>query len=307
MLIEIFDTEFFKGRRLAASKGSWKHKPAQENELTLSDLAAIFEKMRIPAPEEDIDISNTSEGGYNLMLNRYGAVLRIYPNSKTSDEMGERTAHLYSPDVLPAIGLVQFDGFSVELVPGKKHADSLGLYGGVTDLETFMLWAGRRKVARRIKDETGYWESPKAANFAKDKNGLKNLDVVGTHNVNAYEQYAKKSWLKVLFGQKSTLDRLIKENNPYQNLQQSFYQAWIGEKFFDDFWAEMTVAKESGLLEDGWNNSRIIQEVGNFGGKGFIAELAARYEQKLSSYLNAPPSDGHEYTHDLTNNQDISF
>ncbi len=265
MIAEIFDNEI-KGRLRSS-----QDKSGLSSDLSLNDLAPIFTKMRLPLPEDGVNISRTNEGGYNLMLNRYSAVLRIYPNSKDSDDEGKRLAHLYHPDVLPAIGLIQSEGFAMELIGGKPHSQDSEFK--------------RLLVSKRIERDTGFWERPLVYNFADVEGKPKNLDVVGEHKIENYEKYGQRSLIQKMFGQKSLLDKLLDESKPYESLQQSFYEAWTDEISFDDFWKEMEAAKASGLLSDGWNDSPFSMSVPY---KGDIIALADAYEVRLKVFHGEP-------------------
>ena len=186
------------------------------------------------------------------MLNQYGAVLRLYPNSKDLDEDGGRVGHGYHPRTASPIGLVQFDGFALQLMPGLKH--------GIDEED------GIKAAMKETQEDVGLADN-RVRNYGDLDGKAKLLDTVLNMNFDSYDQYAENG----------VLDRLIEEYKHFEDLQTSFYDAWVGDKPFEEFWADMEEAKDSGRLIDGWNHSHLSMI---FEKKGNIIEAAKAYEQR---------------------------
>ncbi|PCK00420.1 MAG: hypothetical protein COA45_01180 [Zetaproteobacteria bacterium] len=246
MIGEIFSNEV-KGV-LASSRGAEVHPDA----LTLSDLDPIFKKMGLATPDEKTDVVKTSECGYNIMLNQYGAVLRLYPSSKEMGDNDDRVAHGYHPRTIPPIGVVQFDGFTLQLMPGIKH--------GIDEED------GINAAMEETLEDVGLADSS-VCNYGGLNGKAKLLDTVLNMDFSIYGTYADNG----------VLDRLVEEYKCFEDLQISFHDSWVGDKPFDDFWSEMAAAKESGRLVDGWNNSHLSVF---FEGKGNIVDAAKAYEMR---------------------------
>ncbi len=247
MIVEIFSNEV-KGRLKPSNMVG-----DDPGALSLADLDPIFEKMHLLTPREGIDVVKTSEGGYNLMLNQYGSVLRLYPNSKKLDEDGKRVGHGYHPRTASPIGLVQFDGFALQLMPGLKH--------GIDEKD------GISAAMKETQKDAGL-SDPRACNYG-DLNGKATLlDTVLDMNFEVYDDYVDDGvW-----------DRIFVEYKYFEDLQISFLDAWNGNKPFEGFWTEMEEAKKSGRLMDGWNHSHLSMA---FEKKGNVIEAARAYEQRM--------------------------
>lgn len=246
MIVEIFSNEV-KGRLKPSNVVG--DDPAA---LSLSDLDPIFEKMQLLTPREGIDVVKTSEGGYNLMLNQYGSVLRLYPSARTLSEDGGRVAHGYHPRTASPIGLVQFDEFALQLMPGLKH--------GIDEKDGI-------NVAMKETQEDAGLSDPRACNYGDVDGKAKLLDTVFEVNFEVYDDYVDDG----------VLDRIYAEYKHFEDLQISFLDAWNGDKPFKGFWTEMEEAKNSGRLMDGWNYSHLSMV---FEKKGNIIEAAKAYEQR---------------------------
>ena len=246
MIVELFSDEV-KG----ALKPSYLDGDVP-SQLKLEDLDPIFSKMGLVTPVENENVIKTSEGGYNLMLNQYGAVLRLYPSPRGVDEQGNRTAHGYHPRTLSPIGIVQFDGFVMQLMPAISHSidgdDTIG------------------DAMKETQADTGMADTA-PENYGSVDGKAKLLDTVIAMDFSLYDKYASSG----------ILDRLLEEYRHFEDLQQGFYDAWTGEKPFEAFWAEMETAKEEGRLVNGWDHSHLSTLIGK---KGDIAAIARAYERR---------------------------
>tara|TARA_B100001989_G_scaffold240165_1_gene204996 strand:- start:4686 stop:5516 length:831 start_codon:yes stop_codon:yes gene_type:complete len=266
MIVEMF-SDLVKGR-LRNSRILEKG----DQYLDLEDLKPIFDKMEIPVPEGvGEDCLKTREGGYMVMLNDCGAVLRIYATRQQYNDdktINDMAGNIYHSNALPVIGLVHFDQINVQLMPGKPHSMGFG--------------SDFRRVIKPIIEDTGYSDYPVEANFADVGDKIQLLDTVEDVNPNVYEGFSKKSWVSKIFCLKSQLEKLLEANKPYETLQQSFYDAWSGDKPFSEFWDDMRKAKADGLLVDGWNNSHLDMDMEGKGGN--IVEMSRKYEARLHEY-----------------------
>lgn len=276
MIVEIFEQKSFAGQKFQSSE--WG--VIKDLGLTLNDLAPVFDKMNLPLPEKDKDISKTAEGGYNLMLNRFGAVLRIFPSSIKSDpkgqylcpsieraeKQGKRQTVMLDPEIMPPIGHVQYEHFSLLLMPGTEHSKH--------SKDEIMA------VDMRIEGRTGYVDIPimdseqryvSVRNYGVSNGILKSFDAVGVIDMGRYDTMHRDG----------TLDQIVENAAQFEALQESFYSAWIGQKSFDDFWSEMEIAKHDGVLIDGWNNSPYDMR---FMDKGDIVKLAEAYDRKIEVF-----------------------
>ncbi len=243
--------------------------------LLMDNLECLFERIDLPFPEVKVDMFKTREGGYNLMLNHYGAVLRLYPSFKTDEKNNVykrfddalspekyftnyfKISHAYLHNSVPPIGLVQFDDFVVQLMIGVKH-------------KVCRHW-DRNEQGSEMEKHFGVsdWAESNVGSIGSE---LVLLDtVLDIDN----ERYKK-------FHENNIIEPTIKFSERYEELQQSFYNAWIGKKSFKDFWQEMEQWKQAGELVDGWNNSPLSMQ---FGSRGNIVKFAASYDEKLQRYL----------------------
>ncbi len=241
MIVEIFSNEV-KGRL----------RPSNATEeiagtITLGQLAPIFTKMELAVPDEGEHVVKTSEGGYNLMLNDYNAVLRLYPSSKTVDADNSRVTHGYHPRTAAPIGLVQFDGFTMQLMPGLKHART-----------------GIKEAAQDTRDDIGLGDDNEF-NYGEINGEARLLDTVLNVDLSIYDTYFSTG----------VLDRIVEEYTRFEDLQTSFYQAWGGDISFSEFWDDMRAAKEEGRLIDGWNHSHLSMA---FESKGNVIDAARAYQ-----------------------------
>ena len=264
MIVEIFD-DLVKGK-LPQDKG--------EHENAFDDLRPLFDKLDIPLPHMDVSISRTVERGYNLFLNPFGAVLRLYPYSKKGvhdyDEDGEVSetrylGPLYHPSCIPVIGTVRFDDFALQIVPGVEHAKS-------SEARLFLF------DALFQRDISLSFMAQAEENFGLINGKTVILDNIAYVNFDDYEKFNKRKWWQL----NSLLNRTLKANGLFENLQKSFYDCWIGQMPFKEFWQEMRQAKESGLLLDGWNSSHIDMNFPKKGGD--LVEIARNYEEQLNGY-----------------------
>lgn len=246
MIMEIFSNEV-KGR-LQPSNAVGDDPPY----LTLADLEPLFEKMGLAVPRDGEDVVKTSEGGYNLMLNQYGAVLRLYPSPKAMDN-DQRVSHGYHPRTIPPIGVVQFDEFVMQIMPGVSH--------------TLNSEDGLEHAVEETRKDTGLADE-NIDNYGSINGKAKLLDTVLNIDFRIYDQYAFNG----------VLDRLVDEYACFEDLQQSFSDAWSEKQPFEMFWAQMEDAKDEGRLIDGWNNSTRSML---FGKKGNIVEAAKSYEHHM--------------------------
>tara|TARA_B100001989_G_scaffold240165_1_gene204995 strand:- start:3850 stop:4689 length:840 start_codon:yes stop_codon:yes gene_type:complete len=273
MIVEIFDNSVKGALRPSGLEF------ADEPGLTLDDLGEIFKKMELPLPREEVDISWTKDGGYNLLLNPYGAVLKIFPASREGEEQkyskdrveelgknGEtrHMAQIYHPSSSPPIGVVRFEAFGLQLMPGLKHSK----HGQWRRDDAF--YAMVKDIGCGEHDEFNYGD-------VKGKAVL--LDTVEKINLEKYAQYHKKNF----FDRSSLLDKTLKAAERYEALQQSFMAAWGGDKPFSEFWADMAQAKADGLLVDGWNHSHLDLDFKFKGGN--LVEIARKYEERLNNRL----------------------
>ncbi|GEM_PF-1896918 len=302
MLAEIF-SDLIEGKLRHSGR-----EPGQDGYLDLADLQPLFDHIGLPLPEEGVDISKTREGGYNLMLNSYGAVLRLYPSMKEGQTpegllenlpdvlrqarmnylgmvdkgrgmpfVSEDTAnwreggnlrltHMYHPNVLPVIGRVQFDGFAMQLMPGR--ALELIDRDDVFDM------------TQKIADDISCSEfSGEAApdNYTRDQNGhMELIDTVYDLDNDGFDFYSIYDDTQG----KTFLDATLEKAVLYEELQLTFFSAWSGDIAFSEFWDKMKQAKENGLLVDGWNNN---PDPDSYSKK--IEEYAKRYEERLEVEL----------------------
>jgi len=248
MIVELFSDEV-KGRMQPSN--SEVNDPSL---LRLADLEPIFEKMNLVVPLEDMDVVKTSEGGYNLMLNQYGAVLRLYPSERNL-ENNQRVSHGYHSRTISPIGVVQFDGFVMQLMPGVSHH---------MDAED-----GVAEAIKETKKDTGLADES-LDNYGSIDGKAKLLDTVLDIDFRLYDQYAFNG----------VLEKLIEEYKYFEDLQISFLESWTGKQPFEVFWKQMEEAKEAGRLVDGWNNSTRSMI---FGRKGDIVETASSYECRMKN------------------------
>ncbi|MDH5722919.1 MAG: hypothetical protein OEY94_06325 [Alphaproteobacteria bacterium] len=257
-------------------KGRFRREDAKDkisSDITLQDMKSVFDHLGLPVPEHGVDISMTREGGYNLMLNRYGSVLRIYPSNKKLNEFKDpewalhvsRTTHLYDKINVTPIGLVQFDGVAIQLMPGLAHDKKI-------DEELVM------KLCKYNRGAGGY--DPNSENFGRVLKPVKirSFDTVMENDVciNKYQSYDCKG----LF------DKLVKQSELYEDLQHGFMKAWAGEIFFADFWKDMEQAVSDGRLVAGWLDTHMQHRLDiSVVPKGDIAALSRAYDRKLEQHL----------------------
>ena len=267
MIVELFSS-MVEGafKRLEASD-------LEASDLTLDNMKPVFDRMDLPMPNHDIDISVTREGGYNLMLNRYGSVLRIYPSDKKLEQLRDpelapyvkRTTHLYDEINVTPIGLVQFDGVVVQLMAGLVHDERIDQ---------------SQALEFEVSDNSAGKFDYNPDNFGRipESNEIKNFDTIGGDGV-CIDNYGE-------YYEAGLLDKLIEESKLYEDLQQGFVNAWSDKKSFNEFWKDMEQATCDGRLVAGWLDTH-MEGVwrDSIVPKGDIIALSKAYDRKLEQHL----------------------
>lgn len=226
-----------------------------------------FQKMQLPAPIMENHGFSSREGGFNLLLNKYSSVIKIFPSLKESnvDEIIDDETfdyvqgHEYHPKSIPPIGIVDMGEFTLAIMPGVQHAQN----GQFSDEE--FVAVGTALWQDIYSDDFG------EVNSASLDGELMSLDTINETDLNVYSTYEEKQ----------LLEPLLNLHAKFQLLQQSFYDAWTEKKDFSEFWNDMEEAKNLGQLVDGWNHS---PHDSNFDKKGNIVQLAKLYDDEINNF-----------------------
>ena len=240
-----------------------------ENETAEKSLTEILDnalgRMHLPQANPDKHLFNSREGGFNLFLTPYACVLRTFPSQKNCDIKTPSnfrfTGHQYHPRTLPPIGIVDYQFYTLALMPGVQHAESESNSLEV-DLENDFSYGSDLHLYN-----TGLINQKEIL--------LDTIDVIDTIDYSTHHQ-------------KDLIEPLIEAHKRFHALQQSFYDAWTGQKPFTEFWQDMTTAKEEGLLIDGWNKSPHINRLEIIKAKHYARE----YEKEIytaHSWLDHTP------------------
>ncbi len=220
----------------------------------------IFEKIGLPIPNMDSHGFSSREGGFNVLLNQYSSVIKIFSNLKEDDGdeydeegVGYIQGHQYHPKSIPPIGMVDVGDFTLALMPGVRHGSSDEFPEEAFDATGNSLWKDI------FNDDFG------ELNSAELDGDLMSLDTIYEVDLEVYSHYEEKG----------LIEPLLEVHAKFEALQQSFFDAWTGKKDFSEFWDDMAQSKKDGLLIDGWNNSSHSSE---FDKKGNIVTLAKNYE-----------------------------
>ncbi len=227
----------------------------------------VFDKIGLPPPNMDDHGFSSREGGFNILLNQYSSVIKIFPNLKEDDgdEYDEEgvsyiQGHQYHSKSIPPIGIVDMGDFTLALMPGVRHGKNSEFSEEEFDATGNALWKDI------FNDDFG------ELNSAELNGELMSLDTIYEIDLEAYSNYEEKG----------LIDPLLEVHSKFEALQQSFYDAWTGKKDFSEFWGDMSQSKKDGLLIDGWNNSPHSSE---FDKKGNIVTLAKNYEVAVQKHL----------------------
>ena len=226
-----------------------------------------FGKMELPIPNMDDHGFSSREGGFNVLLNQYSSVIKIFSNLKEDDEdeydeecVSYIQGHQYHPRSIPPIGMVDMGDFTLAIMPGVLHGQS----GKFTEEEFDVVGSALWKDV--FNDDFG------ELNSAELGGELMSLDTIYEIDLESYSHYKDKG----------LIEPLLETHSKFEALQQSFYDAWTGQKGFSEFWDDITQAKKDGLLIDGWNNS---PHSSDFDKKGNIVTLANNYEVELQKHI----------------------
>jgi|TARA_R110000868_G_scaffold13319_1_gene62228 hypothetical protein len=261
MIVEILENQFRD--TLFDEKGQIDH------------LAPLFERTGIPCPKVD-EVQLTREGGFNLFLNEYNAVLRFYPRAlylykhADVDEHIIMNEHLYHARILPYIGCVNFENFTMQLMPGVALCDEF--CHSITLRQEFN--SAFSDDIDCINANVGY-KSPLERNFET----ATLLDTVcATRFPQKHNNYLARKQ-----------DSILENFADYDDLQKAFYDCWTNDnaEAMQTFWAQLRQeADQDNRLYSGWLEESIktLQNVNMT--KHWFIEKSRAYHQR--TFENAP-------------------
>jgi hypothetical protein len=179
-----------------------------ENQRGVQHLGEIFNKLCLPLPDDD-EVQVTREKGFNLFLNHYGCVLRLYEREYTIPDTDIKTAneHLHHHNSLPFIGHVRFDKLNMQIMPGVMSCESLYF-------EEIMLARFTQDLKNNADagvENLGHLSADK-----NDEESLVLLDTVMSFNEfqDHYQHYLKNN-----------VERIIERSTFIKDLQKYFHEA----------------------------------------------------------------------------------
>jgi hypothetical protein len=257
MIVEIIENQFRD--TLFNDKGHIDH------------LAPLFARIGIPCPKTN-EVQRTREGGFNLFLNEYNAVLRFYPRElylykhAETDEHIIMNEHLYHSRILPYIGCVNFENFTMQLMPGVALCDEF--------CHSIKL---RQELNNAFSDDidcinanVGY-RSPLERNF---ENATLLDTVCATRFPQKHNNYLARKQ-----------DSIIENFAHYEDMQSEFYQCWTNDSAekMQRFWTKLHhEAQHNNRLFSGWldDSAKTLQSV-NMAKHWFIEKSKSYHQRSL--------------------------
>lgn len=229
-------------------------------DCSLRDLKPIFDRISLPTPSRN-HVILSREGGYNLFLNDYGSVLKIYPSLRQSvneDQKSVTSSHLYHPFSTTPIGLVRFPKIAVQLMPGRQLSTP-------SDAKVSMLYLLMHADGHDADCGTYNW----GFNFEKR---LTLIDTVEAVQIEHYGHYDM-----------SKINVLLRNSEEFDDLQKEFSASWSQPECFPSFWKSMKNAVSCGRLVTGWNDNLYHREkLDNPPDMNAISKSARAYSKLLN-------------------------
>mgnify|MGYP003624278863 CR=1 FL=1 len=246
----------------------------QSDHPSLFHLNEIFNKLALPRPDIS-EVQRTHEKGFNLFLNHYGCVLRMYPWQK-----GERKTafssmqygHVYHHKSLPPLGVVHLPQFKIQIMPGvvpydrKRHK-----YADLIQQEYIRTIGSNHDSGER---NLGF-----RSNKHTDANDLMLLDTVFPifNNSTQHNEYLG-----------TNVEQIQQRSAFVSDLQESFYKAWTSDRpfYMQNFWFKCRMAHLSGdRLCTGWLDEGNATLNMTNRGKGDFVQKSLDYDSRLQKIL----------------------
>ncbi len=250
----------------------------KNDDLTLRNiqpLTGLFNKLQLPLPDIN-ETQKTFENGFNLFINYYGVVLRLYERHR--DKSAPNTyceyGHVFHQRSAPPIGIIRMPQFNLQIMPGllpyntkiHQNAENVGKDFAAT------LGTPHDTGARNL----GFL-SPKHTTD-KDLMLLDTVFPIFNHSRQYVENLGKNS------------DTIIERAAYLSDLQESFYKAWVTDRELpmQIFWSKCRLATLKGeRLSAGWlvdhDDNPVLQMTNR--GKGNFIEKSVLYDRRLKAHL----------------------
>lgn len=240
----------------------------------IAPLSALFNKLQLPLPDIS-ETQKTHENGFNLFINHYGVVLRLYERNRDKAKPSTycEYGHIYHQRSAPPLGIIRFPQFNLQIMPGLMP------YNPRTHQYA-------ENVARDFKETLGSPHDTGARNLGfVSKKHTEDRDLMLLDTVFPVFNHSR-AYIENL-GQCS--DKIIERSAYVADLQESFYKAWLSTRPYamQSFWLKCRLATIKGdRLSAGWLNNEdnyILSSTNR--GKGDFIEKSERYNERLNTYL----------------------
>ncbi len=241
---------------------------------SLYHLNEIFNKLALPLPNIN-EVQRTHEKGFNLFLNHFGCVVRMYPwqkgNGKTASPYMQY-GQVYHHKSLPPLGTVHLPQFKIQIMPGvipydrKRHQYANLLQQEYVDTLGTNQDSGERNLGFRSNKHTQ----------ADDLMLLDTVFPIFNHSTRSNDYLG------------AYVEQIQQRSDFVSDLQESFYKAWTSERpfYMKNFWYKCRMAHLSGdRLCTGWlDEDNAILNMTNRG-KGDFVQKSLDYDARLQRFL----------------------